>query len=373
MTQQEEAAGKASAKAIEKFTAKVNDPFWGICLAVFICMGAGSMWVIAYFGTKIPTTPVSHVPGVFSWRPDPHRSLMDVDTPEILIGFKSAGRVYLDASSFCEQPGFRSRADIDMRIALQPGDMRRLLVETPDILLPEKLGHGILSVVSTDTAPEARVFDSPYQWLGEAYGPQQGACLLLGQKPASGAPQQLNAFDAEPVIALTGTDTPVDLRLVTQAKAIRVTKDNRGVSIKTHPWLLRWLREFSSNASKQCGPDEFRPLTVLMPVQVRLSPASEQNRHWLAASGCGGQSDWSLVVTHEDETVSFVQLGRSRRPDDYKPTQVWTTDTDGDGTPELLVRAQYAEGWRYVLLRLVTDGKAGYELAEIAKTAYHEL
>jgi hypothetical protein len=110
----------SAAQSIKKFAGKINDPFWGICLAVLICMGAGSMWTIAYFGTKIPTTPVNHVPGVFSWRVDPHRSLMDIDTPEVLIGFKPDGRVYLDVSSFCDQPGLRSRADIDRSIALQP-------------------------------------------------------------------------------------------------------------------------------------------------------------------------------------------------------------------------------------------------------------
>jgi hypothetical protein len=107
-------------------------------------------------------------------------------------------------------------------------------------------------------------------------------------------------------------------------------------------------------------------------VQVRLSPASEQNSHWLAASSCGEQNDWSMVITNEDETVSFVRLGRLRSPDDYKPVEVWTTDIDGDGTPEFLVKAQYAEGWRYVLLRLNTESKAGYELIEIAKTATQE-
>lgn len=365
MTQRENSA--------EKLTEKVKDPFWGICLTVLICMGAGSMGALSYFGTKSPTTPASHVPGGFFWRPEPHRSLMDIDPPEVLIGFKSAGKVYLDASRFCEQPGFRARADIDRRIALQPEDLKRLLVETPDTILPENLDHRILSVVSTGMAPEVRVFDSSYQWLGDSYGPLHGACLLLGKKTTTGAPQKLDAFEAEPVIALADTDISADLRLDTQAKAVRVTQDNREASIKKYPWLLRWLREFSSNASKQCGPGEFKPLTLLMPVQARLSPASEQNRHWMAASGCGGQNDWSLVITHEDKNVSFVRLGSLRNPDDYKPDQVWTTDTDADGTPEFLVRAQYAEGWRYVLLRLNTDDKTGYYLTEIAKTARHEL
>ncbi|MCZ8257984.1 MAG: hypothetical protein O9327_20250, partial [Polaromonas sp.] len=189
-------------------------------------------------------------------------------------------------------------------------------------------------------------------------------------KTSGGAPQRLDVLDAEPVLALTNTDTLADLRLDMHTEAIRIKRDRRAIHISKHPWLLRWLREFSSNASKRCGSDEFRPLTVLMPMQVRLFPASEQNTHWLAASSCGEQSDWSMVITNEDETVSFVQLGRLRSPDDYKPVEVWTADTDGDGTPEFLVRAQYAGGWRYVLLRLNTEGKAGYELTEIARTAY---
>lgn len=354
----------------EKFTEKVNDPFWGICLTVLICMGTGSMWAISYFGIKSPTTPVNNLPGVFSWRTDPHRSLMDIDMPQVLLGFKSVGRVYLDISSYCEQPGFRSRAEIDRPVTPQPENMGKLLVETPDISLPESLDHKILSVVSAEMAPEIRVFDSPYQWLGDNYGPQHGACLLLGKKTARGEPQKLDAFDAAPIIALASTDTPADLRLEAQAKPLRVIEDNRATSIRKHPWLLRWLKEFSSNASKQCGPGEFKPLTVLMPVQTRLSVTSEQNTHWMASSACDGESNWSLVVTNEDETVSFVELSRLRSPDDYRPAQVWATDTDGDGTPELLVWAQYPKGWRYILLRLNADDKAGYSLTEIAKTAY---
>jgi hypothetical protein len=361
---------KSKEQPKEKFTEEMNDPFWGICLMVLICMGAGSMWAISYFGTKGPTAPVNHVPGVFSWRTDPHRSLMDIDMPEVLIGFKSAGRVYLDASSFCDQPGFRSRAELDRPVAPQTENMGKLLVETPDISLPESLDHRILSVVSADMAPEVRVFDSPYQWLGDAYGPSHGACMLLGKKTARGEPQRLDTLDAVPIIALTSIDTPADLHLKPQAKPLRVMKDNRAASIRKHPWLLRWLKEFSSNASKQCGPGEFKPLTVLMPVQTRLSLTSEQNTHWMAASACDGESDWSLVVTNEDETVSFVRLGRLRGPDDYRPAQVWATDIDADGTPEFLVWAQYPKGWRYVLLRLHTDDEAGHSLTEITKTAY---
>lgn len=362
MAQQEEST--------EKFTGKVNDPFWGICLAALLCMAAGSLWAVSYLGTKNPTTPVTNVPAVLSWRVDPHRSLMDVDRPDVLIGFKSADKVYLDLSSFCEQPGFRSRAEVDRPIAPQPGSLGKLLVETPDINLPASLNHGILSVISTDMAPEARVFDSPYQWLSDAYGPAHGACLLLGKKTARGAPQKLDAFEARPVIALTSTEVPVDMRLDVQAKPITITTNNRGDNIRKHAWLLPWLEKFGRDALKQCGPAEFEPLALLMPVQARLSPASKQNRHWVAASGCGGQNDWSLVITHEDGAVSFVRQGSLPRADEYKPDRVWTSDTDGDGTPEFLVRARYPQGWRYVLLRLNMDDKAGYSLTEIAKTAY---
>jgi hypothetical protein len=369
MTQQEEAAQKAPATAAEKSPAKVSDPFWGICLGMFICLGGGSMWAVSYFGTRAPSTPGNHVPAVFSWRTEPHRSLMDIDMPEVLIGFKTGGRVYLDVSGFCEQPGFRDRAEIDGRTAHEPADPRKFLVETPDITLPKSLDQRIFSLVSTGAAPEVSVFDSPYQWLNGSRGPVQGACMLLGKKTATGAPQALDPFAAEPVVALTDTDAAADLRLEAQAKPINVTKDNRGASIRKYPWLLRWLREFSSNASRQCGTDEFLPLTQLMPVQSSLLLSSRQNTHWVVASGCAGQNDWSLVITNEDETVSFVRLGRLRSPDDYKPNQVWVIDTDNNGTPEFLVRAQYAQGWRYVLLRLNPDDSTGYHLTEIAKTA----
>jgi hypothetical protein len=336
-------------------------------------MGGGSMWALSYFGTKNPTSPVNNVPAVFSWRTEPHRSLMDIDMPEVLIGLKSNGKVYLDISAYCAQAGFRGRADMDKRFEPLPDELGRLLIETPDINLPQSLDHGILSVISTDMPPDARVFDSPYQWLGDNYGPRHGACLLLGKNTASGTPQKLNPLDAQPVIALLATDMPADLRLNTQSKAIEVKKNNRGDAIRKHPWLLRWLRDFSSNASKACGPDEFNQLTTLIPVNARLSLASEQTSHWVAASGCDGKNEWSLVITHEDETVSFLRLDTWHSDNNYLPTQVWTTDIDGDGAPEILIKGQYAEGWRYVILRVNTDIKRGHYLTEISRTAYHEL
>jgi hypothetical protein len=76
MTQREEVVGQSAgaAQSIEKSTGKMKDPFWGIFLTVLICMGAGSTAALFYFGKKNPTTPTNEVPGVFSWRPDPHRS-----------------------------------------------------------------------------------------------------------------------------------------------------------------------------------------------------------------------------------------------------------------------------------------------------------
>lgn len=74
----------------------MNDPFWGICLTVLICMGVGSMAALAYFGKKNPATAANDVPGVFSWRQGPHRSQTDIGTPEVLIGFQTDGKVYLE-------------------------------------------------------------------------------------------------------------------------------------------------------------------------------------------------------------------------------------------------------------------------------------
>lgn len=371
MTQQDRLKEAPGKDTIGKLAHKLNDPFWGISLAIFVFLLAGFMGAVSCFGTKPSSAPTAKTPGMGPWRVDPHRSLMDIDKPEVLIGFKSTDKVYLDISAFCEQAGFRSRAGVDRQIAPPGEGPGKLLVETPDIVLPESLDRRIFSVVSADMAPEVRVFDSPYQWLGDAHGPLHGACLLLGKKTVQGAPKKLDAFTAAPVIALASTDMPAELRLNAQAKAVRVTSANREGMVRKYPWLLQWLNEFSSNAAKQCGPDEFRPLTTLMPVHARLSPDARQTRHWVAASGCGGQNDWSLVITNEDETISFVRLSRRPIPDDYRPSQVWTSDTDADGTPEFLVRAQYADGWRYVLLRLNTDEKAGYNLVEVTKTAFH--
>ena len=98
MTQREKVVGQSvgAAQSTEKFTGKMNDPFWGTCLTLLICMGAGSMAALSYFGKKNPTAPTHDVPGVFSWRHDPHRSQTDIDTPEVLTGFKTDGRVYLE-------------------------------------------------------------------------------------------------------------------------------------------------------------------------------------------------------------------------------------------------------------------------------------
>jgi hypothetical protein len=92
MTQREEVVGQSAdaAQSAEKFTQKKNDPFWGIFLTVLICMGAGSIGALSYFGKKNPATPAKDVPGVFSWRPDPRRSPMDIDMPEVIRQIRPA-------------------------------------------------------------------------------------------------------------------------------------------------------------------------------------------------------------------------------------------------------------------------------------------
>ena len=125
------------------------------------------MAALSYFGKKNPTTPANDVPGVFSWQPDPHRSLMDIDMPEALIGVKSAGRVYLDVSSLCEQPGFGSRADIDRSIALHPRARRIQTAHRVDAGAGQSLcGRRAKRLVAVRVAP---LLDQPIPFIRQIH------------------------------------------------------------------------------------------------------------------------------------------------------------------------------------------------------------
>jgi hypothetical protein len=299
--------------------------------------------------------------------------LLNIAEPEVLLGFRSAGGVFLDASTFCSHEDFRIRADGEEKEIQSPGgDAGGLVLATPEITLPESLDHKIFTIVSEEASPEVHVVDIAYQWLNYVNGPSNGACIFLGKKAAKESAKQIPIpldTDVVPVIALTSKDIQPDVRLVAQDNAIKVTEENRLATIKKHPWLFRWLKEFSSNASEQCGPGEFMPDTWLLPIQGTVVSGGKQRQHWMVTSGCDWLS-WTLVITNEDETVSFIRRDGPLRSYDYWPTKIWTVDLDGDGALEFLVKAQYYEGSSYMLLRLINDGKTGYRLTEITGTAY---
>jgi hypothetical protein len=303
-----------------------------------------------------------------------HLQLDDVPEGMVLIGFKYGDRVYMDASELCQQPGFRAHADEDGRIEVKDREGVPLVMETPDITLPDNLAREIWTVLSAHQPPESRVFDTPYQWLNEAHAPANGACLFLGQGTRMKAPRKIYTNYAEPVIGLMGRGEMPDTRLQVHEEVIRVTSKNRLESLRKLPWLLAWLHQFSSNGAKQCGSsDGFMPSTVVLPMKVKILPNGQQAMHWLAATGCEQLDRWSLVMTNEDGTTSFITLNEPMGYSEYGPAKVWTIDIDGDGMPEFLIKAQYYKGSKYVLLRLNESEGGGYYLSEISASAYEGL
>jgi hypothetical protein len=306
--------------------------------------------------------------------PPSHLRLKGIPEQKIFIGFKHADRTYMDASELCEQPGFRTHADNNGLIKVEGQDGTEMLFEAPDVTLPNDLANRIWRVVSSDAQPTDRVFDMPYQWLSYAHSPVHGACLFLGQKNGDKTPQEFNTHQSEPVIGLMGFGAPLDLRLVKHEGSIEVTKDNRTAKLREFPWLLAWLHKFSSEGAEQCGSsDGFMPTSQVLPIKAKILPNGQQDTHWFAATGCDVLDRWSLVMTNEDGTVSFITVNMPPHTDDYWPGQAWTADIDNDGVPEFLIKAQYYEGARYALLRLNKNSKGDYYLTEIAGTSYEGL
>jgi len=300
-----------------------------------------------------------------------HLQLDDVPEGKVFIGFKYGDSVYMDASDLCQQPGFRAHADEEGVFQFKGTPNTGLVLETPDITLPDGLAHEVWWIVSSHRPPEGRSFDAPYQWLNEAHAPVNGACLFLGQSTETKIPRKLNKIYAEPVIGLIGRDEVADTRLQPHEDATEVTPKNRLESLRKFPWLLAWLHQFSSNGAKQCGSsDGFMPTTLVLPMKVRILPNGQQAMHWLAATGCEQLDRWSLVMANEDGTTSFITLNEPMGYSEYGPAKIWTTDIDGDGIPEFLIKAQYYKGSRYVLLRLNESEGGGYHLSEIATSAY---
>ena len=303
-----------------------------------------------------------------------HLQLDDSSGRKIFIGFKYGDRVYMDMSDWCQQPGFRAHADEDGLIEVKDREGVPLVMEAPDIVLPDSLAHEVWTVVSAYQPPESRVFDTPYQWLGKVHSPAVGACLFIGRRTTTKTPRKIYPNYAEPVIGLMGREEMSDVRLQVHEGAIEVTSKNRLEALRKFPWLLAWLHQFSSNAAKQCGSSgDFLPSSLVLPMKVKILPNGQQTMHWLAATGCERLDRWSLVMANEDGTTSFVTLDESERPSGYTPAKVWTTDIDGDGMPEFLIKAQYNEGSRYVLLQLNESEGGGYYFTEVAASAYEGL
>jgi len=295
--------------------------------------------------------------------------LNGVPEEKIFIGFKYDNRIYMDASELCGESGFRRYVDSGAEQQLDDG----WLFEAPDIEFPSALADKNWWVISTDTQPESRVFDMFYQWLRHDAAPTARACLFLGQGGEERSPQKFRSNEAEPVIGLMGGPTPLDLYLQEHEGSVEVTTANRVAMLRKFPWLLAWLHQFSSNSAKQCGSSgDFMPSSLVLPMKVKILPNGQKTMQWLAATGCERLDRWSLVMANEDGTTSFITLDAPEGPAGYTPAKVWTTDIDGDGMPEFLIKAQYGVRTRYVLLRLSEGEGGGYRLTEIATSAYEE-
>jgi hypothetical protein len=348
-----------------------------IVMLLLVCTGLICVAGLQYFReAKYPPLQVmqKEAPRFVIKGPASHLRLGNVPERKIFIGFKYVDRMYMDVSELCQQPGFRTHADNKGLIEVQGQDGTELIFETSDVTLPSKLADSIWWVVSSDAQLEERVFDMPYQWLSYAHSPVNGACLFLGEKVGDRIPREFHTHESEPVIGLMGFGAPLDLRLLAHEGLIEVSKDNRVEKLREFPWLLDWLHKFSSEGSEQCdSSDGFMPTSRVLPIKAKILPHGQQDTHWLAATGCDAFDRWSLVMANEDGTTSFITVSMPPHTDDYWPSKAWTVDIDNDGVPEFLIKAQYYEGDRYVLLRLDKNLKGGYSLIEIAGTSYEGL
>lgn len=345
-----------------------------VAMLMLVCTGLICVAGIQYFGEMKDASQqaaAKEAPRVVTEKPSWHLQLEHVPDQRIFIGFKYADRVYMDVSGLCRQPGFRTHADNESLIKVKDQVDATLVLETPDITLPSQLTESIWWVVSSDAQPEERLLDMPYQWLSYAYGPVNGACLFLGASTGKKIPLELLTDESEPVIGLAGLGVPLGQQLVAHEGSIEVTQTNRVEKLREFPWLLSWLHKFSREGAEQCqSSDGFMPTSKLWPIKVKALRNDQQDTHWLAITGCEFSARWSLVMSNEDGTVSFITALRPPNTEYYLPAKLWTADIDNDGMPEFLIKAQYYEGTRYVLLRLKRSEKSGYYLTEIAGSSY---
>lgn len=346
----------------------------GIVLLMVVCVGLACVAGLQHFREmKVPPVPVVQMdsPGFVAIEQPWHLQLTDIPEQKVFIGFKHAGHVLIDASDLCLQPNFREHVRNE---GPEPEDGERPLSEASDISLPKALTQKTWWIVSSDVQAEDRTFDTPYQWLGERLAYVNYACLFLGQKIDRVARNQFRTHKSEPVIGLMGFEAPLDLYLKEHEGWISVTDENRAEKMRELPWLFSWVNKFSAKGLEQCGYTEGAMLDIaLLPMRVKISPDDQQPSHWLAATGCNVLDHWSLVMTSDNGSVSFITVTMPPDVESYQPGKVWTVDIDNDGTQEFLIQAQYYEGSRYVLLRLDKDDKGGYYFNEIAGTSYEGL
>jgi len=346
----------------------------GIALLMVVCVGLACVAGLQRFREmKEPPLPVVQMesPRLVAIEEPWHLQLTDIPEQKVFLGFKHAGNVFIDASDLCLQPDFREHVRNE---GPEPENGERPLSEAGDISLPKALTQKTWWIVSSDVQAEHRAFDTPYQWLGERQAYVNDACLFLGQKTDRIALNEFSPHKSEPVIGLMGFEAPLDLHLKEHEGWIEVRDDNRAAKIRELPWLFSWINKFSAKGLEQCGYTQGIMLDMaLLPIKLRVLPDSQQNAHWLVATGCNVLDHWSLVMTNDDGTVSFITVTMPPDVESYQPGKVWTADIDNDGMPEFLIQAQYYEGSRYVLLRLNKDDKGGYYFNEIAGTSYEGL
>lgn len=303
--------------------------------------------------------------------PQWHLRLKEFPEQKILLGFANDKHIYMDASGFCVQPGFRPYVMDDTALKQADGSEGLALIKTPDIRLPADLQSRAWAIVSEDKPMVEAWFDIAYQWLGPESS--SNACMYLGQKDALKTSVDRILPNTKPVIGLLGSEVKSGLRLMPSAPSFEVTSQNRDAAFVDLPWLREWMKAYATTGVEECGTQgEFHERVVIFPIEGKVFAGAPSAKHWIAATGCETLVDWSLVVTTHNG-VEFVPLGRHKEEYDYGPGNVWTVDIDGDGNMEFLFDAQYYEGSRYVLLKLKHYEKLGWRLNEIAGTEYEGL
>lgn len=301
-----------------------------------------------------------------------HFRLTPFPEQKIFLGFISDGQAYADASDFCEQPDFKSYVEDLGQYGASQAEGTWALVKNPKIALPPTLAEKSWSVISVNESRKKFTLSTPYQILG--LEGNSNSCLYIGEKNARSNVQNINFDRMQPAIILMGMTAAPGTKLKPHEDTIEITKENRSLYLSVYPWLEEWLNEFGRDDSSACGSEDgYFPLARLHSIEGEVIKGNSNTTYWIAATGCETLDNWNLVVSNGDGSMSFVSLNRPKSGYDYTPGKVWTVRMIGDENIEFLIYAQYYEGSSYVLLKLIGNEKSGYQLKEIASTAYEGL